>query len=134
MKPEQAQLHAEIERRALEGLLDAANAFYENPANKQAFEAWKNSEEAKQYGAAKAEPKKEPKAADAPVKEAPAKEEPAAKTITLQDVRAVALKFSKAGKSDVLKEIFAKFDATKLSEVPEDRYNELMEELEAANA
>ncbi|WP_304584277.1 hypothetical protein [Acutalibacter muris] len=49
MKPEQAQLHAEIERRALEGLLDAANAFYENPANKQAFEAWKNSEEAKQY-------------------------------------------------------------------------------------
>lgn len=51
-----------------------------------------------------------------------------------QDVRAVALKFSKVGKSDVLKEIFAKFDATKLSEVPEDRYNELMEELEAANA
>lgn len=88
----------------------------------------------KPAGAAKAKPKKEPKAADAPVKEAPAKEEPAAKTITLQDVRAVALKFSKAGKSDVLKEIFAKFDATKLSEVPEDRYNELMEELEAANA
>lgn len=88
----------------------------------------------KPAGAAKAEPKKEPKAADAPVKEAPAKEEPAAKTITLQDVRAVALKFSKAGKSDVLKEIFAKFDATKLSEGPEDRYNELMEELEAANA
>lgn len=88
----------------------------------------------KPVGAAKAEPKKEPKAADAPVKEAPAKEEPAAKTITLQDVRAVALKFSKAGKSDVLKEIFAKFDATKLSEVPEDRYSELMEELEAANA
>lgn len=88
----------------------------------------------KPAGAAKAEPKKEPKAADAPVKEAPAKEEPAAKTITLQDVRAVALKFSKVGKSDVLKEIFAKFDATKLSEVPEDRYNELMEELEVANA
>ena len=65
----------------------------------------------KPAGAAKAEPKKEPKAADAPVKEAPAKEEP-----------------------DVLKEIFAKFDATKLSEVPEDRYSELMEELEAANA
>lgn len=88
----------------------------------------------KPAGTAKAEPKKEPKAADAPAKEAPAKEEPAAKAITLQDVRAVALKFSKAGKSDVLKEIFAKFDATKLSEVPEDRYNELMEELEAANA
>lgn len=49
MKPEQTQLHAEIERRTLEGLLDAANAFYENPANKQAFETWKNSEEAKQY-------------------------------------------------------------------------------------
>ena len=83
----------------------------------------------KPAGTAKAEPKKDPKTADTP-----AKEEPAAKAITLQDVRAVALKFSKAGKSDVLKEIFAKFDATKLSEVPEDRYNELMEELEAANA
>ena len=82
----------------------------------------------KPAGTAKAEPKKDPKTADTPAKEAPAK------AITLQDVRAVALKFSKAGKSDVLKEIFAKFDATKLSEVPEDRYNELMEELEAANA
>ena len=83
-----------------------------------------------------AAPEKKPTAKQKPAGTAKAKpkKEPAAKAITLQDVRAVALKFSKAGKSDVLKEIFAKFDATKLSEVPEDRYNELMEELEAANA
>lgn len=54
------------------------------------------------------------------------------KAVTLTDVRAVALKLSKAGKSGVLKEIFAKFGATKLSEVPEENYAELMEEL--ANA
>lgn len=58
----------------------------------------------------------------------------ATKTVTLTDVRAIALKISKAGKSDVLKEIFAKFDATKLSEVPEANYAELMKELEAVNA
>lgn len=51
------------------------------------------------------------------------------KNITLTDVRAVALKLSKAGRSDLLKEIFAKFGATKLSEVPEDKYADLMEEL-----
>ncbi len=57
-----------------------------------------------------------------------------AKVLTITDVRAVALKISKAGKSDKLKEIFAKFEATKLSEVPEDRYDELMEELVAVDA
>ncbi len=50
------------------------------------------------------------------------------KALTLTDVRAVALKLSKAGKSAVLKEIFAKFGAAKLSEVPEDKYTELMED------
>lgn len=66
-----------------------------------------------------------------PFEEAPAKEEP---VITMTDVRAVALKISKAGKADLLKEIFAKFDATKLSEVPADRYADLMKELAAVNA
>lgn len=56
------------------------------------------------------------------------------KTLTLTDVRAVALKISKAGKSDTLKEIFAKFDATKLSEIPAERYDELMKELAAVDA
>lgn len=51
------------------------------------------------------------------------------KPATKTDVRALALKLSKAGRHDALKEIFAKFGATKLSEVPDDRYDELMKEL-----
>lgn len=61
--------------------------------------------------------------------EAPAEENVAAPTKT--DVRAVALKLSKAGKSDVLKEIFAKFGAEKLSDVKEEQYADLMKELNA---
>ncbi len=53
--------------------------------------------------------------------------------INKSDVRAVALKLSKAGKSNVLKEIFAKFGAEKLGDVPEDKYSELMRELVSAN-
>lgn len=59
-------------------------------------------------------------------------ESAAAKAITKTDVRAVALKLSKAGMSDTLKSIFAKFDASKLSEVPEECYADLMDELMAA--
>lgn len=86
--------------------------------------------------AAKTETAKTEAAKTEAVKEEPTSE-PEKKTeekkaYTLTDVRAVALKLSKAGKSDTLKEIFAKFDATKLSEVPEDKYADLMEEL--ANA
>ncbi len=81
-----------------------------------------------------------PKATSKPEKKEEAKKEEAepaketAKAVTKTDVRAVALKISKAGKSDVLKEIFAKFEATKLSEVPEERYDELMEELVPVDA
>lgn len=81
-----------------------------------------------------------PKATSKPEKKEEAKkeeDEPAketAKAVTKTDVRAVALKISKAGKSDVLKEIFAKFEATKLSEVPEERYDELMKELVTVDA
>lgn len=79
----------------------------------------------------KQEEKEEPKTTEPEKKEEqkPAKTEE--KAITLTDVRAVALKLSKAGKSAVLKDIFAKFGATKLSEVPEENYEELMQELTA---
>lgn len=83
----------------------------------------------------KAAPKPDKKEEAVPVKQEEAETtKETAKAVTKTDVRAVALKISKAGKSDVLKEIFAKFEATKLSEVPEDRYDELMEELVAVNA
>lgn len=49
MKPEQTQLQAEIERIALEDILDGVSTFYQNPVNQQAFEAWKNSKEAQEY-------------------------------------------------------------------------------------
>lgn len=78
-------------------------------------------------------PDKKEEAATEKQEEAKATKE-TVKAVTKTDVRAVALKISKAGKSDVLKEIFAKFEATKLSEVPEDRYDELMEELVAVDA
>lgn len=78
-------------------------------------------------------PDKKEEAATEKQEEAKATKE-TVKVVTNTDVRAVALKISKAGKSDVLKEIFAKFEATKLSEVPEDRYDELMEELVAVDA
>lgn len=51
MKQEQATLYAEIERRTLTNLLEAAKAYYENPANMQAFEAWEQSKEGKEYAA-----------------------------------------------------------------------------------
>jgi hypothetical protein len=78
------------------------------------------------------EAKEEPKAKAEETKTKEAKE--TASAVTKTDVRAVALKISKAGKSDVLKEIFAKFEATKLSEVPESRYDDLMKELVAVDA
>lgn len=51
MKQEQATLYAEIERRILTDLLEAAKEYYKNPANMRAFEAWENSKEGKEYAA-----------------------------------------------------------------------------------
>lgn len=62
---------------------------------------------------------------------APAAAEETTPAPTKTDVRAVALKLSKAGKSAMLKEIFAKFGAEKLSDIKEDQYPELMKELTA---
>lgn len=72
------------------------------------------------------------KKATAP-KEEPTEEKDDAPEITLTDVRAVALKLSKAGKQKLLKEIFAKYDAEKLSDIASEHYADLMADLEAAN-
>lgn len=63
----------------------------------------------------------------------PVKEEKK-ESISLTDVRAVALKLSKAGKQDALKEAFAIFGAKKLSDVKPEDYPALMEELKAITA
>lgn len=49
--------------------------------------------------------------------------------ISLTDVRAIALKLSKAGKQEFLKAAFAKFGAKKLSDIAPDNYSALMTEL-----
>ena len=51
------------------------------------------------------------------------------KTYSKTDVKAVCLQFSKAGRQEELKAAFAKFGAKKLTEVPEDKYADLMEVL-----
>lgn len=65
--------------------------------------------------------------------EQPKPEAPKAKGPTLTDIRALATALSKKDKP-ALKQIFADFGAAKLSDVPEDRYADLMEKLVAANA
>lgn len=70
-----------------------------------------------------------PKATPA-VEEKAASDTSAAPTKT--DVRAVALKLSKAGQQDKLKEIFGKYGADKLSGIAEADYSALMKDLEEA--
>lgn len=59
--------------------------------------------------------------------------EPTAK-VSKTDIRAVALKLSKAGKSDELRAIFGKFGAERLSDIKEEDYPAVMAELGAINA
>lgn len=67
---------------------------------------------------------------DAPkTEEADAPSEKTETKVELTDVRAVALKLSKAGKQDVLKAAFAKFGGKKLSDIKPDDYAALMAEL-----
>lgn len=83
----------------------------------------------------KSTPATSDKKADKP-RSAPATKEkatadtPAAPSKT--DVRAVALKLSKAGQQDKLKEIFSKYGADKLSDIAESDYPTLMKDLEEA--
>lgn len=70
---------------------------------------------------------KEAPAEDVPAEEAPT--EAPKKSYTAVDVKAVCLKFSKAGKQDILRAAFAKFGGKKLSDIKEEDYPALMEEL-----
>lgn len=63
-----------------------------------------------------------------PYVEEPPHEEPK-KKLSAADVKAVCLKFSKEGRQSELKAAFAKFGAKKLTEISEDDYPALMEEL-----
>lgn len=54
----------------------------------------------------------------------PAPEEAA--PITLEDVRGVLAKLSQGGKADAVKVLIAKFKATKLTEIPANKYAEVL--------
>ncbi len=90
--------------------------------------------------AASEKPKEEKKAkADKPAKEEPKKEEPARQEdppaekeaadtpkISKEVVRAKLAALTQEGKQAEVKELFAQFDAKKLSEIPEEKYQELL--------
>ncbi len=92
------------------------------PAKKSARKD-KKAAASKEAPAESAEPEEIPEAEDA--NEAPA--------VTMTDVRAVALKLSKAGKQATLKKIFAKYGASKLSDISAEHYADLLADLEAAD-
>lgn len=77
------------------------------------------------------------KPVEAPAPEAPKTEAPKTedKPITKTDIRAVALKLSKAGKQKELADIFAKFGCKKLSDFDDrtEDYPSLMKELVSVN-
>lgn len=61
-----------------------------------------------------------------------AEKKPAAPKIDAKDVKAVCLKMSKAGRANELRAAFAKFGGKKFSDISEDDYPALMEELQNA--
>lgn len=63
---------------------------------------------------------------ETPAKVKPVDEQP---KITAQDVKAVCLKLSKAGRQAELKAAFAKFGGKKLSDIAESDFGALLEEL-----
>lgn len=61
------------------------------------------------------------------IKPAAQKEEPAPK-ITFEEVRAVLAELTRSGKQQEVKELITRYGAKKLSDVPEEAYQELLEE------
>lgn len=66
-----------------------------------------------------------------PVKAAPVQDNPADR-VTVTDVRAIALKYTNAGRSTELKEIMGKYGAVKLSAIPEDKLADVLNDLNTA--
>ncbi|MCX7749196.1 MAG: rRNA biogenesis protein rrp5 [Clostridia bacterium] len=52
-------------------------------------------------------------------------------TVTIEQIRSVLAKKSQAGKTAEVRELLGKFGATKLSEIPQDSYPELLRATEA---
>lgn len=80
-----------------------------------------------------AAPKETPVEPTEPEEIPEAETEDEAPAVSLTDVRAVALKLSKAGKQTTLKKIFAKYGASKLSDISAEHYADLLADLEDAD-
>ena len=76
----------------------------------------------------KAEPKIKTKEVQAP-KEKVQKEEKS-KTVTLEEVREVLSKLAQNGKQKEVKGLIKKFGAKKLTDIPKDKYSDLLKEAE----
>ncbi len=74
-----------------------------------------------------------PPLAEVPKEEAPAKEEPKEEKSLpkLEDVRAVLAEISRNGKTTEMKKLLSQFGATKLSDIPSEKYPDLLEAAEA---
>jgi septal ring-binding cell division protein DamX len=78
----------------------------------------------------KEEPVKEEPVKEEPVKEEPVKEEPVkeeTKSYTESEIRACLAGLIKTGKQPQVKALLAEFEVNKLSEIPSERYSEVME-------
>lgn len=58
---------------------------------------------------------------------------PEVKEITLQEVRGTLVRISKNGKQEQVKALIKKFGATKLTEIPKEKYGELLSETNSIN-
>jgi hypothetical protein len=77
--------------------------------------------------------KTEKKVKEEPVKEEPVKEEPVkeeTKSYTESEIRACLAGLIKTGKQPQVKALLAEFEVSKLSEIPSERYAEVMEKAE----
>ena len=55
------------------------------------------------------------------------------KEITLQEVRDALARLSKNGRTEEVKALIKKFGATKLTEIPKEKYSELLKEADSMN-
>lgn len=87
--------------------------------------------EAMMANQAKPEPKAKKPAAPAPAPEVEATAPAPAANVTLVQVRARLAELSSEGKKEAIKKLMADFGVSKLTEVPEEKYSELMTAAEA---
>ncbi|MBZ9634659.1 rRNA biogenesis protein rrp5 [Clostridium sp. FP1] len=59
--------------------------------------------------------------------------QPEVKEVTLQEVRGTLARLSKNGKQEQVKALIKRFGATKLTEIPKEKYGELLSEANSIN-